>query len=125
MLVELLKAWYGTAAASALWHKEISKSITSICGYTQHKIIKYLYYRDLDNGERGYIKLHVDDLCVMLPNNAIEKNRIKQLLTEKYGEMRVQDSDTFTYVGIECFYNKLKKRIELGMSKRILKLASR
>jgi len=37
----------------------------------------------------------------------------------------VQDSDTFTYVGIECFYNKLKNRIELGMSKRILKLAAK
>ena len=72
MLVELQKAWYGTAAASALWHEEISKSI------------KCLYYRDLENGERGYIMLHVDDLCVMLPNNAVEKNRIKQLLTEKY-----------------------------------------
>ena len=64
--------------------------------------------------------LHVDDLCVMLPNNAIEKNRIKLLLTKKYGDMRVQDSDTFTYVGDECFYNKPMKRIELGMPKRIL-----
>ena len=55
MLVELQKAWHGTAAASALWHEEISKSITSICGYTQHEIIKCLYYRDLENGERGLL----------------------------------------------------------------------
>ena len=118
MLVELKKAWYGTAAASALWYEEISSFIETDLGYTKHPMVQCLFCKDLPDGTISYIMLHVDDMCITI-SNVDELNATKKKLEDKYGEMRVQDGDDFTYVGIECHRNRKEKRLELGMETRI------
>ena len=125
LLVELEKAWYGTAAASALWHEEITGTLIDKCGYTRHPLVSCLFYKDLPDGKRGHIMLHVGDLCVMVPEDGVEKRKLKDILTKCYGEMRIQDNDAFTYVGVDCEWSEDRNCLKLGMSKRILKLCDK
>ena len=125
MLVELNKAWYGTAAASALWHKDIKETLTGPCGYTQHPKVPCLFFRKLEGGRKGYIMLHVDDLGVMMPRNGVERDRVKGILTGVYEEMRIQTGDSVTYIGIECTRNREENRFYLGMTKRIMKFCEK
>ena len=118
MLVELKKAWYGTAAASALWYEEISGFIMKDLEYTQHPMVKCLFCKDLSDDTISYIMLHVDDMCITI-SNEIELNATKRKLEDKYGDMKIQSGDEFTYVGIECHRNRTEKRLELSMEKRI------
>ena len=123
LLVELKKAWYGTAAASALWHSEISKFIINGLGFEKHPMIHCHYMKILANGDICLIMLHVDDMCMMTPKDGIEKAILKDKLTKKYGNMKIQDDVSFSYVGIEC--KRHGDRLELSACKRIEKLCEK
>ena len=58
------------------------------------------YMKTLPNGDICLIMLHVDDMCMMTTKDGIEKAILKNKLTKKYGNMKIQDDDCFSYVNI-------------------------
>ena len=122
LLVELLKAWYGTEAASALWYKTIRESIMDKCGYQQHKYVECMFFKKLDSGKNAYILLHVDDIGAMIPSDGKERNRVLNILQDVHGTMKVQEGDEVTYIGVELSRDRANKRFLVRQTKRIEKL---
>lgn len=124
LMLECDRAWYGLAAASALWNKEISRTLTEDCGYIQHTMVPCLYFRKV-RGMYCYLMLHVDDIGACLPPDGIERARIKAILEAKYEEMKEQCGDSVTYIGMEV--TRLRtgtQRFEVNMGKRILTMGA-
>ena len=120
MFVECQKAWYGTAAASALWNKEIHGTLTSSCAYNQHPMVKCLYYKII-NSVYHFIMLHVDDLGVMMPEDNKEYTRVKDILEKKYETMKIKYGDKVSYIGLVIC--KTRDCYTVDMSERIAALA--
>jgi len=122
LLVELLKAWYGTEAASALWYKTIRESIVGKCEYQQHKYVECMFFKKLESGKTAYILLHVDDIGAMMPSDGKERNRVLAILQAVHGTMKVQEGDEVTYIGVELSRDRTNKRFLVRQTKRIEKL---
>ena len=122
LLVELKKAWYGTNAASALWHQEISGTLIDECGYTRHPLVPCLFYKKVRK-KFCFMLLHVDDIGAMFPKDHVERDRVQNILENKYEAMKVQRGNNVVYVGLEV--NRVGNHFEIGMNKRIEKLASK
>jgi hypothetical protein len=118
MMVRCKKAWYGLAASSALWNRELTGTLVKDCGFTQHKMVPCLFYR-LVEGVRHMILLHVDDMGVLMPENSPEYIRVKGILEAKYDNMRVQEGDKVTYIGYEIQRNRTENTFTLSMKDRI------
>ena len=118
LMVECSKAWYGLSAAPALWNKEIHATLTEKCGYTQHSMVDCCYYKRV-NGELCILMLHVDDLGVLMPPDNVEYDRVKNILEKKYECMRIQESDSVSYIGLEIHRNRENNTFELSMKNRV------
>jgi len=118
LMVECDKAWYGLAAAAALWNAEVHKTLTDACGYTQHSMVSCLYYRRVGK-TMCILMLHVDDIGALFPPNSAERARVKAILEEKYEALKEQTGRNLTYIGMEivqeddCFKVSMAKRIGL------------
>ena len=124
MMVECDKAWYGTSAACALWNEDVNRTIVEECGYTRHSLVPCLYYKDLENGQKAYLMLYVDDIGAMMPADGQEKVRVLNILENKYESLKKQDGDYVKYVGLEVTRNRELNRFEVTMAKRTKKLAA-
>lgn len=122
MLVEALKAWYGTEPAAALWHRDIKECIVVDCGYTQHSIVHCLFFRRDETGRISFMLLHVDDIGAMMPRDGAEKRRVRGLLEAKYDKLKQQDGDAVVYVGLGIKWDKQQQRYEVDMQKYIEKV---
>jgi hypothetical protein len=116
LIVEVKKGWYGLACSSMLWHKEISATLTQEAGYTQHPLEQCLYYRVASDGSYSYIMLHVDDLGVMIKPGDPERDRLKNILENKYEALKIQRGDKVKYIGFEISRNRVENRFELTMT---------
>ena len=125
LLVELHKAWYGTEAASALWYQTIKSTIMVGCGYQQHSKVDCLYYKTLDNNQRAYMLLHVDDIGALMPADGVERNRVKDIIEKNHGALQIQEGDMVTYIGVELTRDHVYNRFEVRQSKRIQKLCEK
>jgi hypothetical protein len=123
LLMRLLKAWYGSKPAPALWHEELKKTLKEL-GYTQHPKVACIFMH-ISDGVTSYLLLHVDDLGGMFPTDGVEKRRVKAYLESKYNDMRVQDGDNVVYIGFEVFRNRKQRRFEIGMKTRIDKIVKK
>jgi hypothetical protein len=121
MMVEVKKGWYGLPAASALWYKEISKTLIETAGYTQSKYDRCVFYKKLAKGI-AYVLLHVDDLGVMISPKNPEWKRLKNILEAQYEKLSIKQGDRVKYIGLELFRNRQKSRFEITMYAYILKL---
>jgi len=118
MMMECIKAWYGTVMAPALWNKEIHHTLTVTCGYQRHPMIKCLYYRIVNN-RACYITLHVDDLGACMPTNGKERKRVIDILEKKYETLKKQDGDDVTYIGLELKRDRVRNTFEVRMTKKL------
>ena len=115
MMVEVNKGWYGLSAASALWYKEISKTLIETAGYTQSTYDRCVFIKKLAKG-LAYVLLHVDDLGVMIPPRDAEWTRLKNILETQYEKLSVKKGDRVKYIGLELFRNRQKNRFEITMT---------
>ena len=115
LMVECSKGWYGLPASSALWYKKISTSLES-AGYTCHRMDKCLFMKKLEDGQRAYIMLHVDDMGVMMPAGHPERGILLGRLEGEFEELKKQTDNTLKYVGYEIFRDRELNRFELGMA---------
>ena len=122
LLVELKKAWYGTNAAPALWHQEISATLINECEYTRHPLVPCLFQKCVAES-KCFLLLHVDDIGAMFPKDHVERDRVQSILEQKYEAMKIQRGDNVVYVGLEC--TRFKSHFEIRMTKRIQKLANK
>lgn len=118
LMLECNKAWYGLAASSALWNKEIHKTLTGECGYSQHCMVACLYYRKV-RGRLCFLMLHVDDIGALMPPDGVERERVKAILESRYAEMKEQRGERITYIGMEVYQPKGSSRLHVNMERRI------
>jgi hypothetical protein len=124
MLVEAIKAWYGTEPAAALWNVDINETIVQQCGYTAHSMCKCIYFKYVDD-RINILLLHVDDIFGMFQRLCKEMERVRRILEAKYGIMKKQESKVFTYLGMGMTFNRSEKRMEVDMIDFIEKVALR
>ena len=124
MLVEVIKAWYGSTASAALWNADIDQVVREQCGYTQHSMCKCVYYRSVSD-RLCFLLLHVDDLLAMMVRKSGELERVKGILEGKYGKMKEQRADRWTYLGMGMKFVRNKRRIEVDMNEFIEKVCKR
>jgi len=121
MMVISDKAWYGTAVASALWNKEITATLTNLCGYNQHSMCKCLFYKHV-NGRLCFILLHVDDLGISMPPDGVEKDRVVRILEKKYETLKKKEGDFVIYIGLEIRRCRTTNQFYISMRERMSKL---
>jgi len=121
MMVEVKKGWYGLPAASALWYREISKTLIETAGYIQSTYDRCVFYKKLAMGI-AYVLLHVDDLGVMIPPNNPEWKRLKDILETQYEKLSVKRGDKVKYIGLELYRNRQKARFEIKMTDYMIRL---
>jgi len=121
MMVEVNKGWYGLPAASALWYKEISKTLIETAGYTQSKYDRCVFSKKLAKGT-AYVLPHVDDLGVMTPPGDPEWKRLKVILETQYEKLSVKQGDKVKYIGLELCRNRQKNRFEITMTDYMIRL---
>lgn len=125
MIVECIKAWYGTEPAAALWNRDIHECIIVECRYIQHSMVKCLYYKVNRNNIRSFMLLHVDDINGMFPRDGVERIRVKAILEKRFDKLKEDQGDDTSYVGMDVHWNAQKVQYEIGMVKYIEKLATR
>jgi hypothetical protein len=121
MMVISDKAWYGTAAASALWNLEITTTLVELCGYTQHHMVECLFWKVV-KGHMCMILLHVDDLGVSMPPDNIERNRVCGILEDKYETLKKKEGDQVIYIGLEIRRCRTGNKFYVSMRERLAKL---
>ncbi len=120
MLVECVKAWYGTKPAAALWNRDIHKVIVDRCGYQQHSMVPCIYFRrNPINNEFSFMLLHVDDIGAMMPRDGKERDRVKTILECVYSKLKVTREE---YIGLHVEWDKNNKRFSVDMNRYISKL---
>jgi hypothetical protein len=124
LIVEVKKGWYGLACSSMLWHKEISDTLVNVAGYTQHPLEQCLYSRVSGDKSHSYVMLHVDDLGVMMKPGDPERDRLKDILEEKYEALKIQRGDKVKYIGFEILRNRDMNRFELTMTDYINRMCT-
>jgi hypothetical protein len=116
LMVECDKAWYGLAAASALWNAEVHRTLTEGCGYTQHSMVSCLYYKRVGRS-MCILMLHVDDIGALFPPNSAERARVKAILENKYEKLKEQTGQNLTYIGMEI--EQSREYFKVNMARRI------
>jgi len=123
LIVEVLKAWYGTTAAPALWNREIDSTLRTLCGYTPHPLCCCLYMRWIGDIP-SFILLHVDDMGAMFRAGSPERVRVLRILEKKYGTLAKQIGDKVTYIGITVRRDRKLNCFGLSQKPLIEKMAA-
>jgi Reverse transcriptase (RNA-dependent DNA polymerase). len=115
IIVRILKALYGLVQSAALWYKTLTTFLKSL-GFVPNDIDPCVMNKTTNSGVMTII-LYVDDILVLAENT----DDIKWLIVElekEYGEIAVELSNKFTYLGMGMEV-KPDKTIELSMQKYI------
>lgn len=100
MLVEIVKALYGLPESSVQWYFNIKDFLLEI-GFTCSDYDKCLFYRKNDDDESpmDIIVVYVDDILYSVSSVEYESILLQQF-RDKYGDIKVQNSNTISYLGI-------------------------
>jgi hypothetical protein len=115
LLVQILMALYGLVQSAALWFKTLTTFLGSI-GFVANQIDPCVMNKKVSTGIVTIV-LYVDDILVMSPS----VDEIKWLIVElekQYGEVAVELSNKFTYLGMGMEV-KPDNTIELSMQKYV------
>ena len=98
IVVLLKKALYGCVESAALWHEDLSRTMTTL-GYKKNSYEKCVFNRVDENGHQCTAAVHVDDLLITCTN----ANTIHELchgLKTRYGEITRRDGPLINYLGM-------------------------
>eukprot|EP00557_Chaetoceros_sp_GSL56_P005694 CAMPEP_0176500028 /NCGR_PEP_ID=MMETSP0200_2-20121128/13286_1 /TAXON_ID=947934 /ORGANISM="Chaetoceros sp., Strain GSL56" /LENGTH=1532 /DNA_ID=CAMNT_0017898575 /DNA_START=170 /DNA_END=4768 /DNA_ORIENTATION=+ len=115
LIVKIEKALYGLVQSAALWFETLTKFLKSL-GFVPNEFNPCVMNKQVDNGTMTIV-LYVDDILIMSEN----MNDIKWLVVElerEYGEVAVELSNKFTYLGMGMTV-KPNHTIELSMQNYI------
>lgn len=115
LIVQIEKALYGLVQSAALWFKTLTKFLKSL-GFTANEIDPCVMNKPVSSGTMTIV-LYVDDILIM----SEDIDDIKLLIIElekEYGEVAVELSNQFTYLGMGMTA-KPDHSIELSMQSYI------
>ena len=120
VVVQLRKALYGLKQAGRAWYDLLTKELESH-GYQRSDIDRCLFTKIVGDSIT-HIAVYVDDLLIV-GNDEVERSNLKEKLRLAYSEITVQESDNFSFVGLEIHTaaNKSVQIRQIGYIKDVLK----
>ena len=114
MLVKLTRALYGIVIASMKWYKLVSAFLKQI-GFIENPVEACVFNRKMRDGSTMTLVLYVDDILV---KNKYRRNVdwLVKLLKREFEDVTVDDSLSFSYLGMHLTQKPNEKIIELSMS---------
>ena len=98
VVVKLLKALYGLKQAGRAWYDLLTKELESH-GYTRSDIDRCLFTK-ISGSSTTHIAIYVDDLLIV-GNDENERLSILGKLRSAYSEIKVQEGNYISFVGLE------------------------
>jgi hypothetical protein len=113
---KLHKALYGLVQSAKLWYEDLCRTFAQIqyfpCSYN---IDPNMFTKDLgENIQPALAGVHVDDIAVGA--DKIETKIVIDHLTKTYGQLKIQDGDNCSWLGIQITRNRQEKSITLSQS---------
>jgi hypothetical protein len=98
LLCRVVKALYGLQQSARLWYEHLRGSLEKL-QYRPTKEDRCAFVCN-QKGKVSTILAHVDDLLICT-HSIVEMNRVKEALEGFYPRMKFDQSDNFTYLGME------------------------
>ena len=120
LLVLVKGGLYGLPQSPRLWFDALSTAILEL-GYKQCTMDPCVFIKLINDKEKSYISLHVDDLGHFYTHDYFQ-NELVEMITQKFSAPTFKTGDEGVYLGLEYKFNRTKKSVTIGMKKYIDKL---
>jgi hypothetical protein len=121
IIVKLKKALYGLVESARLFYNHLSKTIEGL-GFTRNPYDICVFNRTID-GKQQTVCFYVDDLFCTCADPALN-DRLRDELDAIYPNLKVHRGDKHDYLGMEMTFDRVKKTVDISMSKYVKELVT-
>ena len=121
-VLKLKKALYGLKQTPREWNQKLDKMLKSI-NFKQCRVDSGLYYADIEEGNRMYITVFVDDLLCFYPKESDSAKMLKQKIKDGF---KSKDLGECSYIlGMHVIRDRVKGIIRISQRQYIMDLLKR